>query len=256
MNAADHPPLPVAPPARPLLTDDQVQRVLVVSAHPDDHDFGAAGCIATWTAAGIAVTILVLTDGQAGGFDPTIDRADMPGIRHREQRAAAALLGVEDLRFAGHVDGELEPTPAVVRDIVRVIRDVRPQRMVFQSAQRRYDRLGASHPDHLAAGEAAIRAVFPASRNPFAFVELLEHEHLQPWTVSEFWLSAHTETNHVVDVTQVMDTKLAALRCHASQHPDQDEIASFVRGWMAETARLAGLPEGHYAEAFAAYRCD
>ncbi|MFV0460744.1 MAG: PIG-L deacetylase family protein [Actinomycetales bacterium] len=238
-----------------VLPDADVERVLVVSAHPDDHDFGASGSIAGWTAAGIEVTILVLTDGQAGGYDETIDRAEMPAIRHREQRAAARCLGVEDVRFAGYQDGALEPTPEVVRDIVRVIRQVRPQRMVFQSSVRSYARLAGSHPDHLAAGEAAVRAVFPASRNPFAFPELLEYEQLAPWSVSEIWVMLHEEVNHHVDVTDHLDAKLAALRCHVSQHPDQDQIATFVRDRMAQTAAEVGLPEGRYAEVFAVYPC-
>lgn len=238
-----------------LLPEGQVERVLVVSAHPDDHDFGVAGCIAKWAADGVEVTILVLTDGQAGGFDEQVDRAEIPAIRHREQRAAAAELGVHDVRFAGYVDGYLEPSHDVVRDIVRVIRQVRPQRMVFQSAERRYDRLAASHPDHLAAGEASVRALFPASRNPFSFPELLHHEGLLPWTVQEMWVTARPEVNHVVDVTDFVDVKLRALRQHRSQHPDQDEIAGHVRARMAQVAREHGLPEGRYAEAFSAYPC-
>ena len=238
-----------------VLPDEQIERVLVVSAHPDDHDFGVAGCIAKWARDGIAVTVLVLTDGQAGGYDESIDRADIPGIRHREQRAAGLELGVEDIRFAGFVDGYLEPTHDVIRDIVRVIRQVRPQRMVFQSPERRFDRIGASHPDHLAAGEASIRALFPASRNPFSYPELMEHENLAPWTVQEMWITSRPEINHVVDVTEFMAAKLRALRCHVSQHPDQDQIAGFVRRNMAALAAQHGLPEGHYAEGFSVYSC-
>lgn len=237
-----------------VLPDDEIERVLVVGAHPDDHDFGVAGSIAQWAARGIQVTILVLTDGQAGGYDTGIDRAEMPGIRHREQRAAAAALGVDDVRFAGYVDGELEPTLDVVRDIVRVIRQVRPQRMVFQSSVRNYARIGGSHPDHLAAGEASVRAVFPASGNPFAFPELMEHENLQPWTIKEMWVMNHTEVTHFVDITDQVEAKLAALRCHVSQHRDQDEIATFIRARMLDSAKAVGLPEGHSAELFAVYQ--
>lgn len=237
------------------MDDEQVERVLVVSAHPDDHDFGAAGTIATWVGKGIEVTILILTDGQAGGFDREIDRAEMPGIRHREQRAAAAELGVDDVRFAGYVDGYLEPSHEVIRDIVRVIRQVRPQRMVFQSSVRDYARLGASHPDHLAAGEACIRAVFPACGNPFAYPELIEHEQLEPWSITEMWVTAHTEVNHYVDITEYVPAKLAALRCHVSQHPDQDLIAKFVSERMVMLGERAEFGTGRMAEAFAVYPC-
>lgn len=245
----------ISPGSTSVLPDTDIERVLVVSAHPDDHDFGTAGSIVSWVAGGITVTILVLTDGQAGGFDEGIDRAEVPAIRRREQRAAAAVLGVSDVRFAGYVDGELEPTPEVVRDIVRVIRQVRPDRMVIQSSERLFHLLPASHPDHLAAGEASLRALYPHSGNPFSYPELLEREQLAAWTVKEVWISAHPEANHVVDVTDHVETKLAALRQHASQHVDSEQTMNMVRGWMTSTASAGGLPEGRQAEAFAVFPC-
>jgi LmbE family N-acetylglucosaminyl deacetylase len=115
-------PVPVANP-RP---DSDVERVLVVVAHPDDVDFGGGGTVAGWTRAGIEVTYCIVTDGQAGGFEPDRDRAEMPEVRRREQTAAAAHLGVRDLHFLGYVDGELEPDRELVRDLVRLIRTIRP----------------------------------------------------------------------------------------------------------------------------------
>src|SRR6476661_8874555 len=170
--------------------DSEIERALVVVAHPDDADFGAAGTIAGWTDAGIAVTVLVCTRGEQGGFDETA-REQMPAIREAEQRAAAAAVGVEDVRFlTGYRDGWLEPTFDLERDIVRVIRQVRPQRVLAQSPERNWDRIGAGHPDHLASGEAAVRAIYPAARNPFAWPELMSDEGLEPWTVKELWLMA------------------------------------------------------------------
>ena len=155
------------------LPDEQVERALVVAAHPDDADYGAAGTLAGWTDAGIAVTLLVCTRGEQGGFDET-PRADMPAIREREQRAASAILGVDDVRFLdGWSDGWLEPSWDLQRAIVEVIRDVRPRRVLCQSPQRIFQRMQASHPDHLAAGEATVRAVYPAAENPFAWPELV-----------------------------------------------------------------------------------
>ena len=116
-----------------MLEDSEVERVLVVAAHPDDVDFGAAGTIASWTAAGIEVTYCICTDGDAGGFDPTVDRAEIPGIRRAEQQAAAAVVGVTDVRFLGYPDGALEATQDLRRDISRVIRQVRPQRMLIRA---------------------------------------------------------------------------------------------------------------------------
>src|SRR5258708_17731816 len=140
-----------------------VDRVLVVIAHPDDVDFGAAGSIATWTSQGIEVSYCLCTDGAAGGFDEAITRADMARLRREEQTNAAATVGVTDLHWLGYPDGRLEVTHDLRRDISRVIRVVRPQRVLIQSPERNYDRIQASHPDHLAAGEAALCAGYPDS---------------------------------------------------------------------------------------------
>ena len=167
----------------------EIERALVVTAHPDDVDFGAAGTIATWTDAGIEVTYCIVTDGDAGGFDPAVPRSEIPRIRRAEQTAAAAVVGVHDLEFLGYPDGALEVPIDLRRDISRVIRRVRPQRVLTQSPERVWDRLFASHPDHLAAGEATVCAVYPDARNPFAHPTLLA-DGLEAWTVSELWIMA------------------------------------------------------------------
>jgi LmbE family N-acetylglucosaminyl deacetylase len=233
-----------------VLEDHEVERVLVVSAHPDDVDFGSAGTIAGWTAAGIEVSYCICTDGDAGGFDPTVDRAEIPGIRRAEQIEAAKQVGVHDLRFLGYPDGALVASMELRRDISRVIRQVRPQRMIIQSPDRNWARIGASHPDHLASGVAAIAAIYPDARNPYAHRELLLDEGLEAWEVSETWLQAHPENNHWVDITDTFDQKLAALWAHVSQTGHVDGLEERIRGWVAFNAERAGLPEGRLAEAF------
>jgi LmbE family N-acetylglucosaminyl deacetylase len=230
--------------------DLNVERVLVITAHPDDVDFGVAGSVATWSDAGIQVTYCVATDGEAGGSDRSISRAEMAELRRAEQTAAAKVVGVDDLVFLGYPDGRLEPTLDLRRDISRVIRQVRPQRVVTQSPDRNYERIYASHPDHLAAGEAALCAVYPDARNPFAHPELLEDEGLEPWSVTETWLMAAGTPNRFVDVTDNFDRKIDALRSHASQHSDWDPIADMIRGWLTATAATAGFPDGRLAEGF------
>ncbi len=234
-----------------VLPDSDVQRVLCVGAHPDDLDFGASGTVATFTKAGMEVTYLLCTRGDQGGFDDT-PREQMPALREAEQRAAAAAVGVHDVRFLdGFRDGWLEPSADLVREISRVIRQVRPQRMLIQSPERNWDRIGASHSDHLAAGEASIRAVYPTARNPFAFPELLDQEGLEPWSVLEVWLMAHQVTDHHVDITDTFEQKLAALREHTSQTSHMgEELETRLREWGATTAASVGLPEGRLAEAF------
>lgn len=231
-----------------MLNDREVERVLVVTAHPDDVDFGAAGTVASWTAAGIEVSYCILTNGDQGGFDDT-PRAEMGPMRQREQRAAGQIVGVTDIEFLGHRDGHLAPTIALRGEVVRAIRRVRPQRMLIQSPERNWQRIGASHPDHLAAGEIAIQAVYPDARNEFAFPGLLE-DGLEPWTVKEVWVMGHTERTHFVDITDFMDQKMAALRAHTSQTSHMEDLDEMIRNWAKSNAKDAGLPADRLAEGF------
>lgn len=227
-----------------------VERALVVVAHPDDADFGAAGTIASWTAAGIEVSFCLCTDGDAGGFDPEVPRSSIAGIRQAEQRAAAKELGVEDVVFLGYPDGRLAPSIELRRDVSRVIRQRRPQRMIVQSPERNWDRIYSSHPDHLAAGEAAMCAVYPDARNPFAHLELAAEGH-EAWTVEEVWvMTAGADANRYIDVTETFGQKLAALRAHASQTAHMDDLEGMLRTWLGANSRLAGFGEGRLAEAF------
>jgi LmbE family N-acetylglucosaminyl deacetylase len=233
-----------------VLDDTEVARVLAITAHPDDVDFGAAGTIARWTDAGIEVTYCVVTDGAAGGFDDDFPRAEMPALRQAEQVAAAKCVGVHDVRFLGYPDGLLEATLGLRRDLARVIRQVRPDRVLCPSPERNYARTGASHPDHRAVGSAALDAVYPDARNPFAFPELREREALAPWTVREVWISGSPSPNHYVDVTATFPRKIAALSSHVSQIARPEELAERIRGWLGRAAEQGGLPEGRLAEAF------
>jgi len=236
------------PPSAPPLTD--VKRVLGVFAHPDDADFGAGGTVARWVAEGLEVSYLLVTRGDSGGFDDT-PRDQMPLLREAEQRAAAAEVGVAEVEFLdGYRDGYLTPTIELRRDITRAIRRFRPDRILTTSPLRRWERIaGPSHPDHLAVGEATTCAVYPDARNPFAFPEL-GADGLEPWVVREVWYSGGPNPDHVVDVTDTFDVKLAALARHATQTRHLDDLRGVLRSRMELLARDAGLPEGHLAEAF------
>lgn len=243
-------PLPVTAPRRATVRDD-VERALVVTAHPDDVDFGAGGTVASWTQAGIEVAYCICTSGDAGGFDDT-PREQMSRLREAEQRAAAAAVGVHDVAFLRYPDGRLAPSIELRRDISREIRRFRPDRVLTQSPEIWWRRLGASHPDHRAAGEAALAAVYPDARNPFAHPELRAEEGLEAWTVRELWLMAAPEerVDHAVDVTGTIDRKMAALRAHVSQTAHLDDLEGRIRGLHAGWARRFGLPADALAEAF------
>ena len=232
------------------IADNEIKRVLVVNAHPDDSDFGASGTIAQWVKKGIQVSYVFCTNGDQGGEESGIAKEDMPKVRQREQREAGAVIGVTDITFLNYVEGHLEATIALRKDIVRQIRRVQPDRMVCQSPERNWERIGASHPDHLAAGEAAVQAVYPDARNPFAFTDLLENEKLEPWKVREVWMMGFSNPDHFVDVTDTFDLKIKALHAHASQTSHNSELEKMVREWGARNAAAAGYAEGRLAEAF------
>jgi LmbE family N-acetylglucosaminyl deacetylase len=144
----------------------------------------------------------------------------------------------------------VEQTLGLRKDLARVIRTLRPDRVVCPSAERNYLRLGTSHPDHRAVGSAALDAIYPDARNPFAFPELLADERLEPWIVHEVWIAGSPAPTHYVDITETFPRKIAALRSHASQIADPAELEDRLRGWTTRTGEQGGLPAGRLAEAF------
>ena len=234
----------------PIEIPEGVTRALAVTAHPDDVDFGAGGTVMALVKAGVQVTFCICTDGDAGGFDDSTDRSEIPAIRRAEQTSAAAVYGVTDLRFLGYQDGYLVPNHDLQRDIVRVMRQVQPHLVITQSPERNWDRLPSSHPDHMAAGEATARALYPAVRNPYAFPELRTEEGLEAWTVNWLWLQGHVEPNHWIDTTEFFSRKVKALEAHASQTSHMEDLAGMLRSWGEMQAQAAGFESGRLAEGF------
>lgn len=242
------PALPAQSPFNPAT--ERVERVLCFAAHPDDIDFGAAGTVAAWTAAGVKVSYCIMTDGDAGGFEEG-NREGIAALRAAEQQRAAALAGVTDLHYLHQRDGYLEPSHDVIRAVVKLIRELRPDVVLSLSPERNWNRLQKSHPDHLAAGEAVTRAIYPAVENPFAYPELAEGG-LEAYKVPWLWLFAGPEEreNHFVDVSAFTDIKLESIHVHVSQHPDVEAMEALVRRTLLTNGRRAGLPDGAGAEAF------
>ncbi len=225
-------------------------RGLAVLAHPDDVDFNAAGTMAKWVKSGIAVTYLLVTSGDAGGYG-SVSREDIVSTRRREQVEAARIVGVHDVRFLeGYPDGKVQVTETLIKDIVRVIREVRPHRLLSMSADRDWYRIHQGHPDHLAVGEATAHAVYPAARNPFAFPDLAEQEGLAAWTVEELWIQAHPRPNHAEDIADEFDLKTKAVLAHVSQHPDPGALPDALLRRMHDNAESMGLPRDRIVETF------
>jgi LmbE family N-acetylglucosaminyl deacetylase len=232
-----------------MLQPSEIERALVVMAHPDDVDFSAAGTVAVLTDAGIEVVYCLVTDGQAGGFDRTIPRTEMAAIRREEQTKAAAEVGVTTLHFLGHMDGSVVADMALRHDISRVIRMVRPQVVITQSPLRNLASTYGSHPDHIAAAEATMCAVYPDARNPFAFVGQPASD-LDDWAVDEVWIPMGPDAADAIDITATVDRKMRALLCHVSQHKDPVGLEARMRAWWQSGAEANGLRAGSSCELF------
>jgi LmbE family N-acetylglucosaminyl deacetylase len=222
-----------------------VPRILVIVAHPDDAEFGCAGSVARWVADGSDVFYCLFTSGNRGSDDPAMTPEHLATVREAEQCAAARVLGVKDVVFLRHPDGELEDTREARREVVREIRRFRPDRIVTQNP---FPSLNpySGHRDHRHAGRLALDAVYPYARDRMHFPELLA-EGFQPHKVREVYLMGHAEPDVVLDITETMDRKLEALRCHASQLRD----FAGAEGRVRERAADLGKPHGYtYAEAF------
>lgn len=233
-----------------MLAEHEVKRALVIVAHPDDAEFWTGGTIAHWTDAGVAVTYCVLTDGETGGYDPRIPREDIPRIRRDEQRQAAALLGVKDVRFFGLPEGEIRVGDTQLqRALVAVIRAVRPRRVVTWSPEWNWQRFRSCHRDHRATGEVTLGAIYPDAGNQFAHFSLRE-EGLEAWTVREAWLINSPHVNHYVDITETFARKVAAVRLHTSQTGNRQDLAAELRERISANTAAAQLPADRLAEAF------
>jgi LmbE family N-acetylglucosaminyl deacetylase len=233
-----------------MLAEHDFDRALVIVAHPDDAEFWAGGTIACWTDAGFAVTYCVLTNGETGGYNTSVPREHMARLRRAEQQQAAALLGVKDVRFFGLAEGELRVGDKQLRrELVRLIRQVRPQRVVTWSPEWNWQRFRSCHPDHRATGEITLSAIYPDAGNPFAHLPLRE-EGLEAWTVREAWLINSPQANHYVDVTETFERKVAAVKLHQSQTGNRQDLAAELRKRIAANTAAAQLPAGRLAEEF------
>ncbi len=227
---------------------------MVIMAHPDDSEFSCAGTVATWVREGWEVYYVVCSDGSGGGSDDVREvgleaRHEISRVRQHEQKAACDVLGAREVFFLGYPDGQLVPDLNLRRDIVRMLRRYRPTRVVCQSPDRSWFPLmpiPRYHPDHLAAGQAVISAIYPASQNPWDFSELLK-EGLEPHRVREVFISGSPNDSFIVDISDTIDLKMKALAQHVSQISDMPALEERVRGWNSLIGEKNGMA---YAEAF------
>ena len=223
------------------------QRGMVIMAHPDDAEWTCSATVAKWCAEGWEVVYVLCTDGSKGSDDPEMTSKQLVKIREEEQREAGRVLGLKDVIFLGYPDSHLEPTMELRKDLAREIRRHRPDVVITENPVRGVnDHVYAGHPDHLAAGEATLSAVFPTARDRLTFPELLD-EGLEPHKVKEIWIAGGGEGSDMfVDVADHMATAIKALKAHRSQVSEKAADKYFPQG-RAETAKKVGW---EYAEAF------
>ena len=224
------------------------KKILAVGAHADDIDFGCAGSFAKWVKEGAEIYYLILTDGSKGSEDLSINNEQLITMRQQEQKKAAKILGAKYVFFLQEIDGELQNTLELRKEIVRIIRSVKPDIVIswdptyFYSQQAGY----INHPDHRVAGQATLEAVFPYSRNIRSFPELLD-EGLELHKVSEVLLMNRQDADFFIDISDTMDDKIEALSCHKSQFENFDDVIKRVK---ERAAKMGQKAKCKYAEGF------
>ena len=216
------------------------ERLLVVAAHPDDIEFGAAGTVARWIGDGAQARYLIVTRGDKGSDDPATDPAELAARRVREQEAAAAEIGVARVDFLDEPDGQVEPTLRLRERVTRVIRSYRPEVVMTHDPTVLFvNNEWVNHADHRAVGQVTVDAVFPTARDPLNFPEHAAAG-LAAWKVAELFLWSTNEANQIVDVSSTIDLKIDALAHHASQFREFGETARWLRGRAEELGERAG----------------
>lgn len=215
--------------------------VLVVMAHPDDPEFFCGGTVARWASEGRQVTYCLLTRGDKGADEPGVDPDALADQREAEQRAAAAVLGVQKVAFLGYRDGELIDDYAIRRDVVRVMRQARPDTVVTSDPSTYYAS-SINHSDHRVAGQVAFDAVWPGTRSALYYPELLRDEGLAPHKVPQVYVAGSQHPDTVVDVTAYFEIKINALCEHKSQIKDRDSLTDRLRDRMTDPESLGGEP--------------
>jgi LmbE family N-acetylglucosaminyl deacetylase len=236
--------LPIEQEACSVKKPDPPADLMVITAHPDDAEFGAAGTVAAWTREGKKAVYVVCTDGDKGTSDRNLTSQALVEIRHREQRAACKVLGVNELVFLGYGDQTLEDTPEFRKDLVRQIRIHRPHTVITLDPYRRY----LWHRDHRIVGQVVMDAVFPFARDHMAYPDFME-EGLEPHKVAQILFFGAEDINYYSDIEPTFDQKLEALTCHTSQIRDLGN--GDLRSWLESRCRmLAKGSEYKLAEAF------
>ena len=225
----------------------QPDRAMVITAHPDDTEFGAAGIVALWAAQGTEVTYVIVTDGSKGSSDPGMTPEKLTDLRKEEQTAAADLLGVKNVVYLSMPDGEVRNNYQLREKIVREIRKYKPEVLITHDPTTRiYSNSYLNHTDHRVVGDTVLDAVFPLARDRLNFSEH-EEDGLEPHSVTDIFLMFTSEPNYWVDISSTIEKKIEALQQHKSQVGDLEKLAERIRARAGERAEHVSFL---YAETF------
>ncbi len=228
-----------------------VQRVLVIMAHPDDPDFTCAGTVIQMVQQGIEVTYMILTNGDKGNHNPEITRNQLIAMRKIEQRNAADTSGVKHVLFMGEEDGFLRPTPEIRMRVTREIRRIRPQLVIITDPERYLVGDGyINHPDHRNAGLVALEAIFPAADNMMFYPDLADEGYL-PHKISQMYVFGHRDPSVKIDITAVVETKIQSILCHKTQIQNPEEA---LKRWLERWGEKQTDGSMRYFEQFKAMR--
>lgn len=229
------------------MTEQEIQRVLVAAAHPDDADIGCGGTMAKWARQGKEVVYLICTRGDKGSSDPEMTSDRLAEIRSQEQAAAGQIVGVKEVRFLDGRDGELLPTLELRKSMAEMVRTYRPD-VVFthDPTVHVYDRGNLNHPDHRVVGATVLDVVYPISRDALHYPDQLARG-LRPHEVHEVYLFMANQPNMAFDIADSIDRKIEALRQHRTQFPDPDWVETWTRDRHREVGAVHAMA---YAENF------
>jgi LmbE family N-acetylglucosaminyl deacetylase len=219
------------------------KRAMSIHAHPDDQEFTVGGTLAKWARAGCEIITVCITSGGAGSnkyTPPDMTRRALVAIREEEQREAGRILGVKDTIFLGHEDGMLEPSIALRKELTRLIRRFQPEAVLTgDPSMRFYGSTYMNHPDHRVAADVALDAVFPSAGTRLIFPELLDVG-LEPHEVHQVYIHGAERPDTYVDISEVLDVKVAALRAHKSQMGEWDP-KEMITQWAREQGKRRKL---------------
>lgn len=231
----------------------EINRAMVIYAHPDDAEFGSSGTAAKWAREGVEVVYCMVTNGASGSSDPEMTRERLEEIRRREQLDAARILGVKEVVFLGFEDGYLEPTLDVRRAVAREIRRWRPDVLIAPDpTMRTVGNVYINHPDHIAVGEVVLRSINPDASTRLMFPELWTEERLEPHKPKAVFVVSFDQGDTRIDISEVIDLKIKALQAHASQIEGFD-VEAFVRARNNEMGKAIGV---EYAEVYRLLRVE